>query len=175
MKGTKMKEEELIKHQAEAWCHMVAELMIDFGLDSSEPGKVALEQVQNFLRRLKSSKEFYERRCNELQRVQSQMRDPERKMVCDILANGTTHVKPMELPAVEVVLRQDLFDRWILVNAHDHKIAWSGSRWVTIDGYVQIANFPTRDLAKEFAEQFGFKVMPPPPHSPPEEKSARFG
>jgi hypothetical protein len=44
-------EEELTKAQAEAWCHLVAELMIDFGLDSSEPGEVALKQVQHFLRR----------------------------------------------------------------------------------------------------------------------------
>lgn len=42
---------ELIQHQAEAWCHMVAELVCDFGLDTTEPGQDALEQVQNFLRR----------------------------------------------------------------------------------------------------------------------------
>lgn len=32
--------------------------------------------------------EFYKRRCDALQREQSKMRDPERKVVCDILANG---------------------------------------------------------------------------------------
>lgn len=37
---------------------------------------------------LGSSELFYRRRCNELQEIQSRMRDPERQMVCDILANG---------------------------------------------------------------------------------------
>ena len=83
---------EMIQHQAEAWCHIVAELVCDFWLDTTEPGKNALEQVQKFLRRQKSSLEFYKTRCDALQRVQARMRDPERKMVCDILANGTTNV-----------------------------------------------------------------------------------
>lgn len=34
------------------------------------------------------SADFYKRRCDELQKHQSQMRDPERTIVCDILANG---------------------------------------------------------------------------------------
>lgn len=34
------------------------------------------------------SRDFYKRRTDELQKAQSQMRDPERTMVCDILANG---------------------------------------------------------------------------------------
>lgn len=34
------------------------------------------------------STEFYKTRCDALQRCQDQMRDPERTMVCDILANG---------------------------------------------------------------------------------------
>jgi len=41
---------------------------------------------------LEQSLSFYRRRCEELQRVQSNMRDPERKAVCDILANGKTYV-----------------------------------------------------------------------------------
>jgi hypothetical protein len=48
---TKEELDDLTKHQAEAWCRLVAELMIDFGLTSAEPGKIALEQVQHFLRR----------------------------------------------------------------------------------------------------------------------------
>lgn len=44
------------------------------------------------LRRLCQSRDFYKRRCEELQKVQSSMRDPERKAVCDILANGETAV-----------------------------------------------------------------------------------
>ena len=44
------------------------------------------------LRRLCQSRDFYKRRCEALQAVQSSMRDPERKAVCDILANGETAV-----------------------------------------------------------------------------------
>lgn len=38
--------------------------------------------------KLRSSLDFYKRRVDELQSAQAQMRDPERMMVCDILANG---------------------------------------------------------------------------------------
>jgi len=37
---------------------------------------------------MRDSRDFYKRRTDELQKAQSQMRDPERTMVCDILANG---------------------------------------------------------------------------------------
>lgn len=37
-----------------------------------------------------NSRDFYKRRCEALQAVQDKMRDPERKAVCDILANGST-------------------------------------------------------------------------------------
>ena len=40
--------------------------------------------------RLRGSRDFYMRRCEALQAVQDKMRDPERKAVCDILANGST-------------------------------------------------------------------------------------
>lgn len=39
---------------------------------------------------LRDSLAFYKRRCDALQEWQSKMRDPERTIVCDILANGTT-------------------------------------------------------------------------------------
>lgn len=42
------------------------------------------------IEKLEQSVEFYKSRCDELQRVQKRMRDPERKLVCDILANGHT-------------------------------------------------------------------------------------
>lgn len=42
------------------------------------------------LRKLCESRDFYKHRCEALQAVQSNMRDPERKTVCDILANGST-------------------------------------------------------------------------------------
>lgn len=41
---------------------------------------------------LQASRNFYARRCEALQAVQGKMRDPERKAVCDILANGETYV-----------------------------------------------------------------------------------
>ena len=37
---------------------------------------------------LERSLEFYKGRCDALQSAQRKMRDPERTMVCDILANG---------------------------------------------------------------------------------------
>ena len=46
------------------------------------------EQMISFAEELLKSDHFYRIRVNELQKIQSQMRDPERKMVCDIIANG---------------------------------------------------------------------------------------
>lgn len=43
------------------------------------------------IERLTRFSEFYQRRCDALQAVQNKMRDPERKAVCDILANGFTY------------------------------------------------------------------------------------
>lgn len=40
--------------------------------------------------RTRQSRDFYMRRCEALQAAQDKMRDPERKAVCDILANGST-------------------------------------------------------------------------------------
>ena len=48
------------------------------------------------IERLESSRDFYKRRCDALQAVQDKMRDPERKAVCDILANGKTYVYASE-------------------------------------------------------------------------------
>lgn len=49
------------------------------------------EQVGDLQAKLASERrkrEFYSRRCEALQAAQVGMRDPERKMVCDVLANG---------------------------------------------------------------------------------------
>jgi len=43
------------------------------------------------IERLREAVAWHERRWAELQKQQAQMRDPERKMVCDILANGKTY------------------------------------------------------------------------------------
>jgi hypothetical protein len=42
------------------------------------------------LRELRHALAFYKRRCDLLQIWQSAMRDPERTLVCDVLANGQT-------------------------------------------------------------------------------------
>lgn len=47
------------------------------------------EDLDKQLAEALSSLSFYKRRCAALQECQSSMRDPERTMVCDILANGS--------------------------------------------------------------------------------------
>lgn len=51
------------------------------------------EQIIEFAKDILDADTFYKRRIEELQKIQSQMRDPERKMVCDILSNG--HPSPL--------------------------------------------------------------------------------
>ena len=51
-----------------------------------------LEQAAGALADANESKAFYQRRCDALQDLQNRMRDPERTIVCDILANG--HLLP---------------------------------------------------------------------------------
>ena len=46
------------------------------------------EELLKMMKDLKSSLVFFKPRCEQLQQQQSKMRDPERTMVCDILANG---------------------------------------------------------------------------------------
>jgi hypothetical protein len=53
------------------------------------------ETVADALGRLEHSESFYRRRCEALQAWQSSMRDPERVIVCDILANGFTLDQPL--------------------------------------------------------------------------------
>ena len=56
--------------------------------------KEHLEELEKENEDLKSSKEFYESRCELLQKVQKYMRDPERTIVCDILANNSLLFDP---------------------------------------------------------------------------------
>lgn len=51
------------------------------------------------LRRLCESRDFYKLRCGALQAIQASMRHPERKAVCDILANGKTSTYENGAPA----------------------------------------------------------------------------
>ena len=53
-----------------------------------------LTEAADALEREKRRADWFEQRCNTLQQAQANMRDPERKMVCDILANGKTYVTP---------------------------------------------------------------------------------
>lgn len=64
-------------------------------------------ELEGLLKKALSSRDFYRRRCDLLQGWQSKMRDPERTIVCDILANGQTlppgHAGDRyKVPAVEV-------------------------------------------------------------------------
>ena len=70
-------------------------------LDGGAPGILYRQDLAKILRRvaassldeidrLRNSRDFYKRRCEALQAAQNKMRDPERKAVCDILANGST-------------------------------------------------------------------------------------
>lgn len=43
---------------------------------------------KEYIESLKQSRDFYKTRCELLQQVQTFMRDPERQIVCDILANN---------------------------------------------------------------------------------------
>ena len=54
----------------------------------------AFERSDARERELEASRDFSRRRCDALQAAQRHMRDPERKVVCDILANGTTYIEP---------------------------------------------------------------------------------
>jgi hypothetical protein len=69
-----------------------------------------------------------------------------------------------------VRLRQNAFDRWIIVDAANENMAWSGSRFVPIadEGFpasdVQVSNLDTRDSAAEYAVSFAFEVVAPTIH-----------
>jgi len=48
------------------------------------------QQISDIIKDLEQSLDFYKSRMDMLQCWQSSMRDPERKILCDILANGYT-------------------------------------------------------------------------------------
>ncbi len=102
--------------------HSIARDEVVFKRDSTKDDGHALSQVVDRLEALLPSKassdlqveledarqslDFYRRRVQALQRWQSKMRDPERTIVCDIIANGCTlepagdryMVKPTQVP-----------------------------------------------------------------------------
>ncbi len=54
-----------------------------------------VQDIQKALKDAQHTADFYRRRCEALQQWQSRMRDPERTVVCDILANGFTLDPPI--------------------------------------------------------------------------------
>jgi hypothetical protein len=57
-------------------------------------------------------------------------------------------------------LTQNAFGRWIVLHPTDDLRAWSGSRWVAIDGQgmpageAQVSNFDSEAAAREYAGTF---------------------
>lgn len=77
------------------WLTATGELYIAMGrpkFEATEPTLGVVETLREAVKRLaelQTSLDFHKRRCDALQACQSTMRDPERTMVCDILANGS--------------------------------------------------------------------------------------
>lgn len=46
-----------------------------------------------------------------------------------------------------------LFNRWYIVHPLNDTLAWSGSRWVRLDGDVQSSNFASEQDAREYADK----------------------
>jgi hypothetical protein len=69
-----------------------------------------------------------------------------------------------------VAIVHDRFERWIIALPPNLELAWSGSRWVTIDpngfpaGDVQVTNFDTVQEALDAAHAAGFTVLILDPH-----------
>jgi hypothetical protein len=66
-------------------------LLIDLCVRRLRDAVSAIAEKDSEIKRLERSRDFYKARCESLQAVQSQMRDPERQAVCEILANGSTN------------------------------------------------------------------------------------
>jgi hypothetical protein len=59
-------------------------------------------------------------------------------------------------PSSPYRLQPNLFGRWVIVNARDRGLAWSGSCWVEHEdglptGRAQVSNFQTEDEARAAA------------------------
>ena len=64
------------------WCSDVS--------NTHAPAPDEQQQISDIIKDLEQSLDFYKSRMDMLQCWQSSMRDPERKILCDILANGYT-------------------------------------------------------------------------------------
>ena len=64
-----------------------------------------------------------------------------------------------------VILCRNAFDRWIVINAGDPSLAWSGMQWVPVDrhglpaGNTQIASLQTLQESLLYIEQFRFHLQ----------------
>lgn len=58
-------------------------------LDVFERDTIIIKSLEMEVAKAQASRDFYKQRCELLQQVQKYMRDPERTIVCDILANNS--------------------------------------------------------------------------------------
>lgn len=62
---------------------------------ADSPLLAEIDRLKAQVAELESKAHFYKRRCDAIQNWQGHMRDPERTVVCDILANGFTLDPPI--------------------------------------------------------------------------------
>ena len=58
-------------------------------LDAFKKYTIIIRALEKEVSKAEASRDFYKQRCELLQQVQKYMRDPERTIVCDILANNS--------------------------------------------------------------------------------------
>lgn len=56
------------------------------------------------------------------------------------------------------VLGKNRFERWIIISESHPMLAWSGSRWVPMNGSVQICNFESPEAACFYAQEVGLQA-----------------
>lgn len=79
----------------------------DIALSIRQGGDTEQLSLEEQLAQARQSAEFYKRRCELLQAWQSTMRDPERTLVCDVLANGQLLYGPDGQPCSQRYARPD--------------------------------------------------------------------
>ncbi len=46
-----------------------------------------------------------------------------------------------------------IFNRWYILHPQDDTRAWSGMRWVSTTGNIQLCNFGSEEEARQYAEE----------------------